>query len=81
MLEMGEDLHLVQEETAAVLVPGELRTEHLQRDAPLRQALLRLVDLAHPAFPDQAADEVFTDSIHLRRVSGVRVLSRSSLYG
>ena len=66
VLEVREDLHLVQEEPPPVLAPGELRAEHLERDAPLREPLLGLVDLAHPAFADEAADEVFAKLIHER---------------
>src|SRR5262249_24358602 len=67
VLEVRENLHLVQEQPAALLTPGELGVEHLERDAPLREALLALVDLAHAAFPDQAADEVVTELFHLGR--------------
>jgi hypothetical protein len=64
VLEVRQDLHLVEEKPAAVLVLRELGAKDLQRDAALREALFGFVDLAHTAFTDEAPNEVFADSIH-----------------
>ena len=87
MLEVREDLHLVEEEAAPLLVTRQLWAEDLQRDTPLREALLRLVDLAHAALADEAPHQVFADSIHLSlrerqvRVRGLgRKTFRKSVY-
>ena len=56
----------------AILGSRELGPQNLQRDAPAREALFGLVDLAHPAFADEALDQVFADPLHgsLRRMNG-----------
>ena len=64
MLEVRQDLHLVQEEAAGVLVARQLRAEDLERDPALREPLFGLVDLPHPTFADQPLDEVLADLFH-----------------
>src|SRR5690606_8233934 len=61
IVEAGEDRHLVDELPTPGLAARQLAAQHLERDATSRQALLGLVDLAHPALADQPSDQEVPD--------------------
>ncbi len=65
VLQLREDLHLVEEEPATFFRAGQLGPQHLERHPSLREALLRLVDLAHPTFADQSTDDVLPDALRV----------------
>ena len=65
VLEPREDLHLAAKEAASVLAPCELGAHHLERDPATGEALLGLVDLAHPALADETPHLVLADPLHL----------------
>ena len=61
VVEAGEDRHLVDEGPPPGLAPGQLAAQDLERDPALGQALLGLVDLAHPALAEQPVDQEVAD--------------------
>ena len=58
MVERGRELRLAQEPLAEALVLGEFGREELQGNLPLQAQVLRQVDDAHPAPPEQTLDPV-----------------------
>src|SRR5947208_253471 len=56
MAQRGGALRLAHEALAELLVLGQLRRQHLQRDRPPEARLARAVDDAHSAAADQALD-------------------------
>jgi hypothetical protein len=58
--------------SAIALTISTARGHGIQRDASLREALLRLVHLPHPTFADEPRDEVLPNSLHVVLVRPTR---------
>ena len=61
MIERGSGAGFVQEPAHALWIARELRSQHLERDRPAQGRVDGLVDLAHPAAPEQVLNLVPAD--------------------
>ena len=64
MPQLGLDAPFVDEAGAKVIVPGEVRVEHLERVEAVQAQVPHLVDGRHPPLPQQAEDFVAALELH-----------------